>query len=289
VIDEVHAYRGVFGLDVALCLCAVRRSAAKYGARPVFLLASAPWPIGCPGSRLNGVPCRRRQTTRLAARRTDGRAVGTPAVQSWRRERTGGRSVGCRHRGGRTWPGSGGRGRQEPLTCVRSRRGAEWTRWHGNASVRCPTRLPRRIAAYRSGYMAEERRALDGTFRMDKRANCSGVASTESAGKLGVPSPGAGCRGGGRLSRDTWPSSGSQKAGRAGRPDGRRRRHWWCSWPGRTSWNHLPPMVPQPASMLDRPVRGTVARSDNPYVLRRTGVRPRAEMPVTESCLARIR
>ena len=58
VIDECHAYRGVFGSHVALLLRRLRRIAAKYGADPVFVLASAT--VADPGalaSRLTGVSC----------------------------------------------------------------------------------------------------------------------------------------------------------------------------------------------------------------------------------------
>src|SRR5438309_8409644 len=41
VIDELHSYRGVFGAHVALVLRRLRRLAAGYGARPVFVAASA--------------------------------------------------------------------------------------------------------------------------------------------------------------------------------------------------------------------------------------------------------
>jgi DEAD/DEAH box helicase domain-containing protein len=41
VVDELHAYRGIFGSHVAHVLRRLRRIAAHYGARPQFLLASA--------------------------------------------------------------------------------------------------------------------------------------------------------------------------------------------------------------------------------------------------------
>ncbi|WP_245690814.1 DEAD/DEAH box helicase [Sinosporangium album] len=41
IVDECHGYRGVFGSHVAQILRRLRRVTAKYGSRPVFMLASA--------------------------------------------------------------------------------------------------------------------------------------------------------------------------------------------------------------------------------------------------------
>src|SRR5262249_14675874 len=41
VVDECHVYRGVFGSHVAAVLRRLRRVARRYGADPVFVLASA--------------------------------------------------------------------------------------------------------------------------------------------------------------------------------------------------------------------------------------------------------
>ncbi|WP_421673368.1 DEAD/DEAH box helicase, partial [Streptomyces albus] len=56
VIDECHTYRGVFGSHVAQVLRRLRRVCARYGAEPVFLLASAT--AATPGegaARLTGI------------------------------------------------------------------------------------------------------------------------------------------------------------------------------------------------------------------------------------------
>jgi len=57
VVDEAHTFRGVFGSHVAAVLRRLRRLANRYGARPVFLLASAT--LGNPAElaeRLVGLP-----------------------------------------------------------------------------------------------------------------------------------------------------------------------------------------------------------------------------------------
>lgn len=58
VVDEMHAYRGVFGSHVALVLRRLRRLAEFYGARPQFILTSAT--VGNPqetAQTLTGLPC----------------------------------------------------------------------------------------------------------------------------------------------------------------------------------------------------------------------------------------
>ncbi len=57
VVDECHTYRGVFGSHVAQVLRRLRRVCARYGASPVFLLASAT--VSSPeesAGRLTGLP-----------------------------------------------------------------------------------------------------------------------------------------------------------------------------------------------------------------------------------------
>ena len=56
VVDECHTYRGVFGSHVAHVLRRLRRTGARYGRTPVFVLASAT--AGDPGGgrrRLTGL------------------------------------------------------------------------------------------------------------------------------------------------------------------------------------------------------------------------------------------
>ena len=70
VIDECHAYRGVFGSHVGHVLRRLRRICRRYGAEPVFVLASAT--VADPAaaaSRLVGRPGRGGDRRRLAPAR----------------------------------------------------------------------------------------------------------------------------------------------------------------------------------------------------------------------------
>ncbi|KOG90065.1 hypothetical protein ADK38_10780, partial [Streptomyces varsoviensis] len=161
VIDECHTYRGVFGSHVAQVLRRLRRLCARYGSHPVFLLASATAadparaatrltgltvaeitedtsPRGelvfalwePPLTELHGeqgAPVRRTATAETADLLTD------LAVQGVR-----------------------------TVAFVRSRRGAELIAVIAQERLAEIDRsLPRRVAAYRGGYLPEERRALE--------------------------------------------------------------------------------------------------------------------------------
>ena len=76
VVDECHVYRGVFGSHVAAVLRRLRRVAARYGASPTFVLASAT--VSEPAthaSRLIGMP--------VAAVTDDGSPRGAMTVALW--------------------------------------------------------------------------------------------------------------------------------------------------------------------------------------------------------------
>ena len=115
------------------------------------------------------------------------------------------------------------------LAFVRSRRGAEltalaakrmlprWTRW-------------RRVAAYRAGYLAEDRRALE---RRWTAVSCSAWPA-RTRWSSAWTSPGW-TRWWWPATRARWRRSGS----RPGAPGGPGTGRWWCSWPGRTRWTPI--------------------------------------------------
>ena len=203
VIDECHSYRGVFGSHVSMVLRRLRRIAARYGADPTFVLASATT-----------------ANPELSASRLIGRDVesvtedGSPraglTIGLWEpgtRTRVDGRGDPARwEEPGRDandaeedeGPDEDGQGRREEplrrsatseaaalladlverdvqtLVFARSRRGAELVstgarRLLGQkAEEGADARLAdaaQRIAAYRGGYLARERRVLEDSLR----------------------------------------------------------------------------------------------------------------------------
>ncbi|MBF4135087.1 DEAD/DEAH box helicase [Streptomyces albidoflavus] len=275
VIDESHTYRGVFGSHVAQVIRRLRRLCARYGADPVFLLASATAAepavaagrlTGLPVSAVdddasprgelvfalweppltehhgeNGAPVRRTATAETAGLLTD------LAVQSVR-----------------TVAFVGSRRGAELISVITQERLAEVDR-----------SLARRVAAYRGGYLPEERRALE---RALHSGDLLGLAAT-TALELGVDVSGldavliCGYPG---TRASLW-----QQAGRA----------------GRSGQGALAVMVARddpldtylvhhPEAIFDQPVESTVLDPDNPYVLAPHLCAAAAELPLTEVDLA---
>ena len=109
VIDECHAYRGLFGSHVAQVLRRLRRVCASYGSAPVFVLASATTadPAGV-GVAAGGVAGRGGDRRYLAARFDGVRAVGAAADRAAGRARRAGAPFGR----GRGRPAAGRSGRR---------------------------------------------------------------------------------------------------------------------------------------------------------------------------------
>jgi len=276
VIDECHAYRGVFGSHVALLLRRLRRIAAKYGANPVFVLASAT--VADPdvlASRLTGVPC--------VAVTDDGSPRGARTVALWEPPLL--PNLAGEHGSPVRRPAGTEAARimaelvvegARTLTFVRSRRGAELAAITAKRVLaEVSHELPSRVAAYRAGYLAEDRRALE---RSLDNGDLLGVASTNAL-ELGVDIAGldavvvAGFPG---TLASFW-----QQAGRAGRSgDGALVVFVARDDPLDTY------LVHHPAAILDRPVEATVLDPANPYVLAPHLACAAAELPLTEACLA---
>ncbi|MFD7917761.1 DEAD/DEAH box helicase [Streptomyces sp. NPDC059740] len=270
VIDECHTYRGVFGSHVAQVIRRLRRLCARYGSEPVFLLASATAadPAQAAG-RLTGLPVV--EITEDASPR--GEVVfalweppltelhgeqGAPVRRSATAE-TADLLTDLAVQGVRT------------VAFVRSRRGAELIALITQERLAEVDRsLPGRIAAYRGGYLPEERRALEAALHS---GDLLGLAAT-TALELGMDVSGldavliAGYPG---TRASLW-----QQAGRAGRS-------------GQGALALLVArddpldtyLVHHPEAIFDQPVESTVLDPDNPYVLTPHLCAAAAELPLT--------
>ncbi|MDQ6657631.1 MAG: DEAD/DEAH box helicase [Actinomycetota bacterium] len=186
VIDECHAYRGVFGSHVALVIRRLRRLAQRYGSDPVFVLASAT--VAAPevaAARLIGSPVI--AVTDDAAPRAARRFVlWEPPLLTDSDDVTGENGAPVR----RSAPaetarmladlvGAGARA----LAFVRSRQSAEQVALTAQRRLeRTDPALAHRVAAYRGGYLPEERRALEKALGS---GDLLGVASTNAL-ELGI-------------------------------------------------------------------------------------------------------
>ncbi|MFD8544982.1 DEAD/DEAH box helicase [Streptomyces sp. NPDC059649] len=270
VIDECHTYRGVFGSHVAQVIRRLRRVCARYGSEPVFLLASATAaePAGA-ATRLTGLPVVE-ITEDTSPRGELVFALWEPPLTELHGEQgapvrrtataeTADLLTDLAVQGVRT------------VAFVRSRRGAELIALIAQERLAEVDRsLPARIAAYRGGYLPEERRALE---RALHSGALLGLAAT-TALELGVDVSGldavviAGYPG---TRASLW-----QQAGRAGRA-------------GQGALAVLVArddpldtyLVHHPEALFDQPVESTVLDPDNPYVLAPHLCAAAAELPLT--------
>ncbi|MEO8814817.1 MAG: DEAD/DEAH box helicase, partial [Mycobacterium sp.] len=195
VIDECHYYRGIFGSNVAMVLRRLLRLCARYAAGPVARAGAAPalGPTvifasattaspGASASALLGRP--------VAEVTEDGSPHGTRTVALWepalRTDVTGENGAPVRRSAGaeaaRVMADLIAEGART-LTFVRSRRGAELTALAARArlAVIAP-QLVDKVASYRAGYLAEDRRALE---RALADGELYGLATTNAL-ELGV-------------------------------------------------------------------------------------------------------
>ena len=275
VVDECHSYRGVFGSHVALLLRRLRRIACYYGADPVFVLASAT--VSDPGAlaeRLTGARCR--------AITDDGSPRGDRTVVLWEPplldDLIGENGAPIRRSAG----AETSRIMTElvienarTLAFIRSRRGVELAALSTRRSLSdVDASLPGKVAAYRGGYLPEDRRALEHSLLCGELL----AVATTNALELGVDIAGldavvvAGYPG---TLASFW-----QQAGRAGR-DGEGALVVFVARddPLDTYLVHHPPAV------LQRPVEATVLDPANPYVLEPHLSCAAAELPLADDCL----
>ena len=257
VIDECHAYRGVFGSHVALVIRRLRRLARMYGSDPVFILASATVadPAAAAG-RLIGSPVA--AVTRDAAPRSGADFVlWEPPVMT---DAEGENGAPVR----RSAPNEVARMMADlvsagarTLAFVRSRHGAEQTAMTARRRLGdTDPDLVDRVAAYRGGYLPEERRELEKALGTGALL---GVATTNAL-ELGVDIAGldaallAGYPG---TLASVW-----QQAGRAGRGGRRALVVFVARDDPLDSY-----LVHHPEAVFGAPVEAAVIDPGNPYIL----------------------
>jgi len=272
VVDECHTYSGVFGSHVAHVLRRLRRVAYQHSAaEPVFVLASAT--ISEPGR------CGELLTGRAVhAVSTDGAPRAPMTFALWEPPLTSARGEGgAPVRRAATSEAAEMladlvHGGVAALAFVRSRRGAESVaqtarRLLADAGA---ADLADRVAAYRSGYLPAERRALEDALRSGA---ITGLAAT-TALELGVNVTGLDA-----VLMAGWPGTRAalwQQAGRAGR-DGRDAVAVLIARDDPLDTY----LIHHPAALLGAPVEATVLDPDNPYVLAPHLAAAAAELPLT--------
>lgn len=272
VIDECHVYRGVFGSHLATLLRRLRRVAARYGASPTFVLASAT--VADPAahaSALVGLPVR--------AVTEDGSPRESLTFGLWE-------------------PGlvAGGGENQAPhrrsavsesadlladlvldgvqtVAFARSRVGVEVLAARTRRILtQVHPGLEAGVAAYRGGYLPEERRALERALRS---GTVRGLAAT-SALELGIDVSGLDA-----VLLAGWPGSRAslwQQAGRAGRRGAPSLAVLVAADDPLDTY-----LVHHPEALFDRPVEAAVLDPANPYVLAPHLAAAAAELPLTEA------
>ncbi|WP_028279484.1 DEAD/DEAH box helicase [Arthrobacter sp. H5] len=270
IVDEAHSYRGVFGSHVANLLRRLRRVCAFYGASPVFIGASATSadPAASFGKLIG---------SEVFPFTEDTSPHGSTTVAFWEPQLTDSRGEnGARQRRSVIAETSDlltnlVSAQVRTIAFIKSRRGAE--------SIAANTKrlldevhpsLPSRVAAYRSGYLPEERRELESALRSGQLL---GVAST-SALELGIDISGLDA-----VLVAGWPGTRAsllQQIGRAGRSGQNALAAFVASDDPLDTY-----LVHHPEAVFDLGVEATVFDPANPYVLGPHLCAAAAELPLT--------
>ena len=280
VIDECHTYRGVFGSHVAQVIRRLRRICRRYGSEPVFILASATVsdPAAAAG-RLIGLP--------VTAVTDDGSPRGGITFGLWEPPIVIPGSGNDDPDSADPAPPGGGIRRSalrqtadlladsiasgaRTIAFIRSRKGAEVVATMAKRSLAAvEPQLADRVAAYRAGYLREERRELE---RSLLSGELLGMASTNAL-ELGVDMVGLDA-----VVLSGYPgtlASMWQQAGRAGRAG----RDALCVLVARDDPLDTY-LVHHPDALFRRPVEATVLDPANQYVLAPHLCAAAAEMPL---------
>jgi DEAD/DEAH box helicase domain-containing protein len=258
VVDEAHVYRGVFGSHVAGVLRRLRRIAAAYGTRPIFLLASAT--IANPvelAERLTGL-----EDVRLLDR--DGSPAPERRMAVWNPPLTD-EALGARRSAlaeaaellaGLTRAGA------RTICFMKSRKGVEvLSRLVKQELQESHPQLSELVAPYRGGYTPQQRRELEERL---VRGELRAVITTDAL-ELGIDI--------GELDAAvvvTFPgtvASLRQMWGRAGRSSiGRRGRGLAVYVAGEDALDQF--FCRHPEDFLDRPVEAAILDHESPLIFR---------------------
>jgi len=274
VIDEAHHYRGVFGAHVSQVLRRLRRICARYGAHPTFVLASATMSEPeTTASRLTGLP--------VTAVTEDGSPRGRVALALWE-------PPFASYLGENGAPVRRAASAEaadlltdlvvenvRTLAFVRSRRGVEQVaRTTSELLAEVDPSLAGRVAAYRGGYLPEERRELEDQLRSGELI---GLAATNAL-ELGIDISGLDA-----VLMVGFPGTRAalwQQLGRAGRGAGDALGVLVARDDPLDTY-----LVHHPESLIGQPVEATVFDPDNPHVLGPHLCAAAQEIPLTEADL----
>lgn len=273
VVDECHYYRGIFGSNVAMVLRRLLRLCERYSGSPTVFFASATTASPAEtASELIG------QT--VTAVTEDGSPQGGRTVALWEpallEDLVGENGAPVRRSAGaeasRVMADLMAEGART-LTFVRSRRGAELTALGARTRLELiAPELTDKVASYRAGYLAEDRRTLE---RALSDGELRGLATTNAL-ELGVDIAGldavvlAGFPG---TVTSFW-----QQAGRSGRR-------------GQSALIVLIArddpldtyLVHHPQALLNKPIERVVIDPRNPYVLGPQLLCAATELPLTDA------
>jgi len=271
VVDEAHTYRGVLGAHVSLVLRRLRRVCEHYGSSPVFAIASA--------TMANPAQAAERLIAAPAVPVTDDTSPRpgltmafwepplseAPAARGEDRRRstlleTADLLADCVVEG------------RQALAFIRSRRGAETTAlMTRDLLVDVDPALAEGVAAYRGGYLPEERRELERQLRAGEIR----ALATTSALEMGIDVSGLDV-----VITAGWPGTRAslwQQFGRAGRAGVPAVGIFVARDDPLDSY-----LVHHPAVITDNDVEASVFDPTNPYVLAPHLCAAAAEVPLTE-------
>jgi len=268
VVDELHALRGIFGSHTAHVLRRLQRVCDHYGSRPSFCFASAT--IGNPGELASSL-CAQSVREIMA----DGSPRAERVLACWQRpllDEASGARAPANMETAKLLSRFVQDGHQT-LAFTRSRRGAELVAQHARRALsRSAPDLMDKIAAYRAGYLVEERRSLE---RDLSGGRLLGVAATNAL-ELGIDVGGLDA-----VVLNGFPGTLAslwQQAGRAGRAARRSAAVLVAGDDQLDQW-----YITHPAELTSRSPERAVVNPDNPFVLRAQVACAAHELPIVAS------